>query len=189
MEFQDSQTAKNLRDALIGESIAQNRYYYFAEKAYECGDDEIAKAFEQMAMNERMHARFWYDILYPLPSDTTGCLMEAAQNEYGEWHEMYPEFAETARAEGFPQIASMLDKVAAIERLHENRFLTMIAKLNQTDPADAQNPACAGQSDQNRREKKVGYRCQFCGAITPERQPACDVCHAIGAFDKVEYYE
>lgn len=189
MEFKESQTAKNLQKALIGESIAQNRYYYFAEKSREYGDEEVAQAFEQMALNERMHAQFWYDILHSLPSDTVGCLMQAAENEYREWRTMYPKFAETARAEGFEQIASMMDKVASIERVHENRFLTMIAKLNRTDPADVQAPAYTERSEQKRREKKVGYRCQFCGAIVPERQPACDVCHAIGAYELVEYYE
>ena len=98
---------------------------------------------------------------------------------------MYPAFAAQARADGLEEIAVMLEKVADIERSHENRFMTLLAKMTQTAPEQAPAPARAQAPT---RTKKEGYRCQFCGAVFEERPDVCDVCHAIGAFEQVEYY-
>ena len=82
----------------------------------------------------------------------------------------------------------MFEKVAAIERNHEGRFMTLLARLTQATPE--QVPAQeAAQVAPAPRQKKTGYRCQFCGAVFEERPDLCDVCQAIGAFDLVEYYE
>ena len=64
MDFSQTKTAENLRKALAGESIARNKYTYYAQAARENGDGEIAAAFEQMAANEMMHARFWFEQLF-----------------------------------------------------------------------------------------------------------------------------
>ena len=185
MEIQNTQTAENLHKALAGESIARNKYTYFAQAARANGDEEAAAAFEQMAQNEMMHARFWFELLYGKPTDTKECLTQAAMGEYGEWHDMYPDFAAQARADGLEEIAVMFEKVADIERSHENRFMTLLAKMTQTAPEQAPAPARAQAPT---RTKKEGYRCQFCGAVFEERPDVCDVCHAIGAFEQVEYY-
>lgn len=179
MELQHTKTAENLRKALAGESIARNKYTYFAQTARENGDEEIALAFEQMAKNEMMHAKFWFEQLYGRPDDTKKCVTQAAQGEYDEWHDMYPEFARQAREEGLEDIAVMFEKVAAIERSHENRFLTLLTKLGQAPKAqeEAASP----------REKREGYRCQFCGAVFDSRPDVCDTCGAIGAFEYLEY--
>ena len=121
MDLKNSKTAENLRKALAGESMARNKYTYFAQAARANGDDEIADAFEQMAKNEMMHAKFWFEQLYGRPDNTQKCLMQAAHGEYSEWHDMYPDFARQAREEGLEDIAVMFEKVAAIERSHENR--------------------------------------------------------------------
>ena len=92
MSIEHTKTAENLRKALAGESIARNKYTYFAQAARANGDEEIAAAFEQMAKNEMMHAKFWFEQLYGKPSDTKECLTQAAQGEYNEWHDMYPDF-------------------------------------------------------------------------------------------------
>ena len=110
MELKDTKTAENLRKALAGESIARNKYTYFAQAARANGDDEVAAAFEQMAVNEMMHARFWFEQLFGHPSETKACLMQAAQGEYSEWHDMYPEFARQAREEGREELAAMLER-------------------------------------------------------------------------------
>lgn len=99
---------------------------------------------------------------------------------------MYPDFAAQAREEGLEEIAIMFEKVAAIERSHENRFMTLLAKLSQTSPE--QPPFPTGE-EPGPRQKKTGYRCQFCGAVFAERPDICGVCEAIGAFDMVDYYE
>lgn len=107
--------------------------------------------------------------------------MQAAQGEYGEWHDMYPGFARQAREEGLEDLAVMFEKVAAIERSHENRFLTLLAELSQKTTRPTPSPAP--------QEKRQGYRCQFCGAIMEQRPDVCDTCGAIGAFELVDYYE
>ena len=175
MDIKGTQTAENLRKALAGESIARNKYTYFAMAARANGDEEMAAAFEQMAQNEMMHARFWFELLYGKPTDTKECLTQAAMGEYGEWHDMYPDFAAQARAEGLEDIAVMFEKVAAIERKHEGRFMTLLAKLSTTTEMAAATP--------EPMEKKEGYRCQFCGALFERRPDVCDTCGAIGSFE------
>ena len=116
MDLKNSKTRENLLKALAGESIARNKYTYFAQAARHSGSEEIADAFEQMAKNEMMHAKFWFEALYGKPGTPGECLMQAAQGEYGEWHDMYPAFARQAREEGLEELAVMFEKVAAIER-------------------------------------------------------------------------
>ena len=133
-----------------------------------------------MAKNEMMHAKFWFEQLFGRPTDTRDCLTEAAQGEYSEWHSMYPDFARQAREDGLADLAVMFEKVAAIERSHENRFLMLLAQMGKEGAAgEASAP----------KEKVQGYRCQFCGAIFDERPDVCDTCQAIGAFEYVEYWE
>lgn len=185
MELKDTQTMENLRKALAGESIARNKYTYFAQVARDNGDLEIAEAFEQMARNEMTHARLWFELVNGgLPKTTRECLMLAAQGEYNEWYEMYPDFAKQARADGLEEIAVMFEKVAGIERSHENRFLMLLARQGKASGGAA--PAAPAPAP---KTKKEGYRCQFCGAIFENRPDVCDTCGAIGAFDYVQYYE
>ena len=114
MELKNSKTEANLQKALAGESIARNRYTYFAQTARENGRPEIAEAFEQMARNEMTHAKFWFERLYGKPEDVKDCLTQAAQGEYAEWREMYPEFARQAREEGMEELAVMLDRKSVV---------------------------------------------------------------------------
>ncbi|MCI9311379.1 MAG: rubrerythrin, partial [Lawsonibacter sp.] len=75
-----------------------------------------------------------------------------------------------------------------IERNHEGRFMTLLAKLSRTPPEQAPAREAAQDAPAPRR-KKTGYRCQFCGAVFEERPDVCDTCQAIGAFELVDYYE
>lgn len=185
MALENTKTMENLKKALAGESIARNKYTFFAEAARANGDEEIARAFEQMAINEMIHAKFWFEQLFGKPSDSKNCLMQAAQGEFHEWHDMYPEFAKQAREDGLEDIAVMFEKVAAIERSHEKRFLSLLAKVGQ--PPQQSSPQ---QKTSPIPQKKLhGYQCHFCGAIFKDRPDVCDTCHAIGSFDVVEYYE
>lgn len=186
MDIKDTKTAENLRKALAGESIARNKYTYFAAAARACGDEEVAAAFEEMAINEMTHAKFWFEQLYGKPTATKDCLIKAAHGEYEEWHNMYPAFAAQARAEGLNELALMFEHVAEIEKNHENRFMTLLAKLCSSDPKkvttdDHKEPVA--------RKQKVGYRCLFCGATFSERHDVCCICGAIGSFEHTEYYE
>ena len=114
MNLAGTKTAENLQTALAGESIARNKYSYFAQTARSNGDEEVAAAFERMAKNEMMHARFWYEQLFGTPGDTEECLEQAAQGECDEWSRMYPEFARQAREEGLEGHAR-----SALSRLRE----------------------------------------------------------------------
>ena len=84
------------------------------------------------------------------------------------------------------ELAVMFEKVAAIERSHENRFLTLLAKRNS---AGQEAPAPQTPAKPAPKEKREGWRCQFCGAVFQKRPDVCGVCKAIGAFEYVEYYE
>ena len=186
MDLKNTKTAENLRKALAGESIARNKYTYFAAAARACGNKDIADAFEEMAINEMTHAKFWFEQLYGKPTETKDCLIKAAHGEYEEWHNMYPDFAKQAREEGLEELATMFDHVAEIERSHENRFMTMLAKLCSTDPKTVTTD---DHEEEIVRVKKNGYRCQFCGATFENRPDYCRTCGAIGSFEAAEYYE
>ena len=187
MGLKNTQTEENLRKALAGESIARNKYTYFAAAARANGNEEIALAFEEMALNEMTHARFWFEQLFGKPTKTVDCLMKAAYGEYDEWHDMYPAFAKQAREDGLEEVAIQFERVAEIERAHENRFMTLLAQLKGANPTVSIPSAPTAQPKP--RTQKVGYRCQFCGHIEDHRQDVCRVCGAIGAFEIVEYYE
>ena len=176
MNLAGTKTAENLQTALAGESIARNKYSYFAQTARSNGDEEVAAAFERMAKNEMMHARFWYEQLFGTPGDTEECLEQAAQGECDEWSRMYPEFARQAREEGLEELALMFMRVAAIERGHEREFRSLLSKLTQPEAEAA-------------KRKKSGCRCQFCGAIFEDRPDVCGTCRAAGAFEYIKYVE
>lgn len=185
MGLKNTKTEENLRKALAGESIARNKYTYFAEIARRNGDTDVADAFEQMARNEMMHAKFWFEQLYGKGNDTVSCLMQAARGEFEEWHSMYPEFAKQAREDGLEDLAIMFEKVAGIERSHENRFMALMAQMAKKGKEEAA-PAV---EEQKTKVLKDGYRCQFCGAVFEERPDLCNVCGAIGSFEYTQYYE
>lgn len=190
MGLKNTKTEENLKKALAGESIARNKYSYYAQAARANGDDAVADAFEEMARNEMAHARIWFELLYGKPGDTASCLMKSASGEYEEWYSMYPAFAAQARADGLEEIAQKFEHVAAIERNHDNRFMTLLSNLKKTDPAKSTLPAAPGKPEAPAtRTKKSGYRCQFCGATFDSRPDVCRVCGAIGAFEYAEYYE
>ena len=130
MELKGSKTEANLMAAFAGESQARNKYDYYASKAKKDGYEQIAAIFEETARNEKEHAKLWFKELHggTVPS-TEENLLDAANGENYEWTSMYKEFAETAREEGFDQIAKLFEGVAAIEKEHEERYLTLLGKV------------------------------------------------------------
>ncbi len=127
-ELKGSKTEQNLLAAFAGESQARNKYTYFASKAKKDGYVQISKIFEETANNEKEHAKIWFKLLNGIGS-TTDNLEAAAAGEGFEWTEMYPDFAKTAREEGFENIAKLFEGVAAIEKLHEERYKKLLAKV------------------------------------------------------------
>lgn len=131
MQLKGSQTEKNLEAALAGESIARNKYTFYPDKAKADGYEQIAELFEETAKNEKAHAQIWYNLLKGKTSTTEENLQLASDGEYYEWNEMYPQFAKTAREEGFDFIAGLFEKVAEIEKQHEERFKTLLNNVQE----------------------------------------------------------
>ena len=129
MELKGSKTERNLKAALAGESIARNKYTFFAEVARKEGKDEVADFFETLARNEMEHARLWYKQLYGEIGDTIENLQIAAAGEHDEWTDMYVRFANEAKEEGFNEIAYLFTQVKRIERNHEREELKILNKL------------------------------------------------------------
>ena len=118
MELKGSKTEANLWKAFAGESMARNKYTYFASKAKKEGFEQIAAIFEETAGNEKEHAKLWFKELSGI-GDTAANLKAAAAGENEEWTQMYKEMAETAREEGFTRLAALFDGVGKIEKEHE----------------------------------------------------------------------
>ena len=128
--LQGTKTEANLKAAFAGESQAHNKYTYFASKAKKDGYVQIAAIFEETAKNEQEHAKIWYKILNGgQVSDTATNLKDAAAGENYEWTDMYAGFAETAREEGFTEVARLFDAVAAIEKEHEDRYKKLLSNV------------------------------------------------------------
>lgn len=131
MELKGSKTEANLQAAFAGESMATNKYTYFASKAKKDGYQQIAAIFEETAANEREHAKMWYKLINGGIDSTLENLGHAAEGENYEWTDMYSEFAKVAKEEGFEQIAALFEGVAAIEKEHEERYRKLIANIEQ----------------------------------------------------------
>lgn len=131
MDLKGSRTEANLMSAFAGESMATNKYTYFASKARKDGYEQIAAIFEETAGNEREHARLWYKILHGEIGETLENLEHAAEGENYEWTDMYDRFAREAKEEGFDAIAGLFEKVAAIEKQHEERYRKLIQNIEQ----------------------------------------------------------
>lgn len=167
-------TENNLKAALTGESLARARYAFYEEAAKKAGLDNIARLFHQMIQNETYHAKIWYTLLNGPIKDSEANIMDAANGENSEWRSMYPEFADTAREEGLEEIADLFEKVAAIEKNHEEMFLRALIQMK--------NPP-KGTPKKEEAVSQPGFRCMFCGALRTTPLDVCDVCGAIGSFE------
>ena len=165
MELKGSKTEKNLQEAFAGESMARNKYTYYASKARKDGFVQIANIFEETANNEKEHAKIWFKLLHNEDIPTTAeNLLDAAQGENYEWTDMYSRFAKEAREEGFTKIAALFDMVAKIEKEHEERYRKLLANVE-------------GQLVFSRDGDMV-WECSNCGHIVigkkaPELCPVC----------------
>ena len=130
MELKGSKTEQNLMTAFAGESQARNKYTYFASKAKKEGYEQIAAIFEETALNEKEHAKMWFKLLNGGEIPTTSeNLKAAADGENYEWTDMYKEFAEEAKKEGFNRIAYLFEEVGKIEKEHEERFKKLLENV------------------------------------------------------------
>lgn len=171
-----SQTEKNILTAFAGESQARNRYTYFASKAKKEGFVQIAHIFEETAQQEKEHAKRLFKLLEGGEVEITGAfpagvigstvenLKESAGGENYEYTTMYPEFAKTAREEGFEATAMIFEAIAVAEKQHEKRYLGLAANIE--------------NSRVFKREAAVTWRCRNCGFVFegPEAPAMCPAC-------------
>lgn len=129
-DLSGTKTEQNLRDAFAGESMANNKYNFYASRARADGYQQIAEIFEETAKNEHSHAQMWFKLLHgnEMP-DTLANLNDAAEGEYFEWSDMYDRMATEADEEGFSDIARLFRGVAAVEKEHESRYRKLIANV------------------------------------------------------------
>ena len=162
-ELKGTRTEQNLRAAFSGESEARNKYTYFASVAKKEGYNQIAAIFEETAGNEKEHAKMWFKLLKGI-GDTKANLVSAAGGENYEWTQMYPEFARVAREEGFDEIAGMFERVAEVEKEHEERYKKLLANVE------------GGKVFIS--DDVVLWQCTNCGAIVigKEAPEVCPVC-------------
>ena len=128
-KYAGTQTEKNLEAAFAGESMARNKYTYFASKAKKEGFEQIAALFLKTADNEKEHAKLWFKELDGI-GDTAANLEAAADGENYEWTDMYESFAKTAEEEGFKALAVKFRMVGAIEKHHEERYRALLHNVH-----------------------------------------------------------
>lgn len=171
-----SETEKNLLKAFAGESQARMRYDYFAKQAKKEGLEQIASLFEETAINEKAHAKRFFNFLeggmveitasYPagIIGNTLENLKAAADGENEEWTELYPAFAKIAEEEGFKEVAVAFKMIAKVEKAHEERYRKLYDNLNSGKVFES--------------EDKVIWKCRNCGYLHEgkkalEKCPAC----------------
>jgi rubrerythrin len=159
-----TKTEENLWTAFAGESQARNKYTFYASQAKKDGYAQIQKLFEETAFNEKEHAKIWFKLVHGVGT-TTDNLMDAAAGENFEWTDMYKGFADTARNEGFSDIAKLFEGVAEIEKHHEERYLALLSNIQKERVFE--------------REMDCKWICQNCGNIhfgtkAPDMCPVCD---------------
>lgn len=164
MDLKGTQTEKNLLEAISGESVARNKYDWYASAAKKEGYQQIAGFFEETALNEKEHAKRLAKFLGVVRT-TAENLKGAAAGENYEWTTMYKEFAETARAEGFDMIADVFQEIGEVEEEHEKRYLKLLARVENGTVFI--------------RDEPIQWRCRNCGYVhtgkeAPEVCPACD---------------
>lgn len=138
MDLNDSKTLQNLKDAFAGESQANRRYLYFAQKADVEGENDVAAVFRSTAEGETGHAHGHLDYLQGVGDPATGLpigttrdnLAAAIAGETYEYTDMYPGMARAARDEGFDEISDWFETLAKAERSHANRFQRALDNLD-----------------------------------------------------------
>ena len=165
MELKGSQTEKNLQIAFAGEAQAHTKYQYYSSKAKKDGYVQMANIFAETAKNEKEHAKLWFKYLHggAVPATTVN-LADAAEGENYEWTDMYATFAKVAHEEGFEEIATKFEMVAAIEKNHEERYRKLLKNIEDSVVFS--------------REGDCVWQCSNCGHIVvgkkaPELCPVC----------------
>ena len=174
-KYDGTKTKENLEAAFAGESQARNKYDFFASKAKKDGFEQIAAIFAETALNEKEHAKLWYKELHGGEVEATDINLEAAADgENYEWTDMYKGFAETAREEGFVELAEKFEEVAKIEKSHEERYRKLLANVKEGRVFS--------------RDGDMIWVCRNCGHIVigKEAPEVCPVCNHPQAYFEIK---
>lgn len=177
-----TQTEKNLLKAFAGESMASNRYDFFAKQAKKEGLEQIAALFTETSGNEQSHAKQFFryleggmvEITASYPAGIIGTTLEnlkaAAEGENEESTSLYPEFARIAEEEGFKEIAITFRLISKVEKVHEERYLKLHNNLEDGKVFE--------------REERVVWKCRVCGYLHEAKKPPlnCPLCHHPQAY-------
>lgn len=189
MDLAHSETKINLMRAFAGESMARNRYTFAAAIAREQKLHVLDAVFTYTANQEKEHAEIFYGFLkefngetnsfdggFPVntTTDVLSLLRAAEHNEYEEYDDVYKEFSQVAKEEGFTKISATFDLIAKIERTHSERFKTFAELLE------------GGKLFSSDTEES--WICLNCGHIhsgknAPQMCPVCE--HEQGFFIRV----
>jgi len=171
-----TKTEQNLLKSFAGESQARNRYEFFAKIAKKEGYEQISRIFQETADQEKEHAKRFFKFLeggmteitasYPagIIGTTKENLKAAAEGENEEWTELYPQFAEIAKEEGFTEIATAFKMIAKVEAEHERRYLKLLQNISEDKVF--------------MKDGKVWWKCINCGYVYESKKalencPAC----------------
>lgn len=171
-----TKTEQNLLKSFAGESQARNRYAYFASVAKKEGFVQISNIFSETAENEKEHAKVFFKYLqggnleitaaYPAGQikDTKANLEAAAAGEKEEWGQLYPDFAQIAKEEGFAEVARSFEQIAKVEQFHEARYRKLIANIENQQVF--------------KKDTVEKWHCANCGYVfegkeAPKECPAC----------------
>ena len=171
-----TKTEKNLLASFAGESQARNRYTYFASAAKKAGYEQISAIFLETADNEKEHAKRFFKLLeggeveiqasYPagVIGDTAKNLEASAAGENLEWTKLYKEAEDTARKEGFEEVAVQFKEIAEVEEEHEKRYRKLLKNIK--------------EGTVFKKDTTVKWKCRNCGYVhegkeAPDECPAC----------------
>ncbi len=175
MDFKASKTYANLMTAFAGESQARNKYTYYASKAKKEGYEQIAALFTETADNEKEHAKLWFKWLHDgeVPG-TIENLKDAAAGEHYEWEEMYKQFADEAKEEGYTELAALFQMVGKIEKEHEERYQKLLANIE--------------DGVVFKRDGVMVWKCRNCGHIHvgPAAPALCPTCKHPQAYFEIK---
>ncbi len=166
-----NKTQKNLEAAFAGESMARNKYTYFAKVAAKEGYLYISKIFEETANNEMQHAKEHFKLLKGI-GDTKANLKAAMEGEHHETNQMYPDFTKEAEKEGEKEAARLFKMVGQVESHHEARYKKLLEMVE--------------KGTVYKRSKPIRWKCSNCGHIHEGLEPPtkCPTC-----LHPKEYFE
>ncbi len=166
-------TRENLMKSFAGESMARNKYTFFASKAKKEGYEQIAAFFLETAENEKEHAKRMFRFLKELEGDTAANLKTALDGEHQEWTELYNSFAATAREEGWAEVADFYEELGKVDKAHEERYQALLDNIKNDTVF--------------KKDQAVVWKCRNCGYLHEgeEALDRCPVCNHPLAYQEV----